>query len=103
MLTLCCLFLLLISVRTVLFNITIFPFFFLRYYFSIAIKNCLVGIISKSLFWYHDNTKCEANKHLLVNCATVSMAKLLLIVDILGVNLQNHRHMQVYNYALEYM
>lgn len=72
---------------------------FLRYYFSIGIKNCLAGIIPK----WHTNTKCEANKHLLVNCATISMAKLFLIVDILGVNLQNHRHMQVYNYALEYM
>lgn len=29
----------------------------------------------------------EAKKHLLVNCATVSLAELLLIVDILGINL----------------
>lgn len=84
----------------------IFPGFFKflwYYFFSIGTEKFWAGIIPKSLFWYHDNAKCEANKHLLVNCATVSMTKLLLIVDILGVNLQNHRHMQMYNYALEYM
>lgn len=105
MLTLCCLFLLFISVRTVLISL-FFQFFFKflwYYFFSIGIEKFWAGIIPKSLFWYHGNTKCEANKHLLVNCATVSMTKLLLIVDILGVNLQNHRHMQMYNSALEYM
>lgn len=38
----------------------------------------------------------RANKHLLVNCASISMAKLLLIVDILGIYLQRRKHTQDY-------
>lgn len=41
---------------------------------------------------------CWAKKHLLINCSTVSMAKLLLIVDILSIYLQkNRKNPEIFN------